>query len=163
MRRISVEPKPGFSVTRRPWETSYPLALIQEIHAIKGLYLCDEIMREEDPRYVEHYWRHEVLAYVDAAEFAGKRVLDFGYTPAGFRVDADTALLRVSLFVQDRENVIARFAKRGLNIDYIFDPPPDFLYAPALAKGLPLPPAARIWSAMFCPWTLSAPTASLRS
>lgn len=77
-RRISVEPRPGFSVVRRAWETCYPLALIQEIHSAKGLYLCDEIMREEDPRYVERYLRHEVLGYVDAAEFAGKRVLDFG-------------------------------------------------------------------------------------
>src|SRR5215831_4024956 len=77
-RGISVEPKPGFFAPIRTWETSYPLALIQEIHSTKGLYVCDEIMREEDPRYVEHLLRHEVLAYVDSAEFAGKRVLDFG-------------------------------------------------------------------------------------
>jgi len=76
--RLSVEPGPGQVVARRTWETSYPLALIKEIHSTKGLYLCDEIMREEDPRYVEHYLRHEVLGYVNAAEFAGKRVLDFG-------------------------------------------------------------------------------------
>ncbi len=76
--RISIEPKPGYFIARRVWDTSYPMALIQEIHSTKGLYLCDEIMREEDPCYVEHYLRHEVLGYVDAAEFAGKRVLDFG-------------------------------------------------------------------------------------
>lgn len=77
-RRISVEPRPGFFAPILLWETSYPLALIQEIYSTKGLYICDEIMREEDPRYVEHYLRHEVLGYVDAEEFAGKRVLDFG-------------------------------------------------------------------------------------
>jgi 2-polyprenyl-3-methyl-5-hydroxy-6-metoxy-1,4-benzoquinol methylase len=76
--RISVEPRPGLVVERRTWDTSYPLPLIQKLHATKGLYLCDEIMREEDPRYVEHYLRHEVLGYMDATEFAGKRVLDFG-------------------------------------------------------------------------------------
>lgn len=76
--RISVLPGPGSVVETRTWETSYPLSLIRAIHASKGLYLCDEIMREEDPRYVERSIRHEVLGYVDAAEFAGKRVLDFG-------------------------------------------------------------------------------------
>jgi 2-polyprenyl-3-methyl-5-hydroxy-6-metoxy-1,4-benzoquinol methylase len=76
--RILIYPRPGHFIERRAWDTSYPLALIEEIHSTKGLYLCDEIMREEDPRYVEHYLRHEILGYVDAADFAGKRVLDFG-------------------------------------------------------------------------------------
>jgi 2-polyprenyl-3-methyl-5-hydroxy-6-metoxy-1,4-benzoquinol methylase len=58
--------------------TSYPLALIREIYKAKGAYVCDEIRREEDPVYVEHSIRHEVLGYVDPGEFAGKRVLDFG-------------------------------------------------------------------------------------
>ncbi len=73
------------------------------------------------------------------------KLLELGYTPAGFRVPADTALLRVPLFVQERENVVARFAERGLTAHYIYDPPLD-LYAPALAEGLPSPRAARIWS-----------------
>lgn len=62
----------------RTWVTAYPPELIREIHRAKGIYLCDEIMREEDPSYVEHSIRHEVLGYVEAAQFAGKRVLDFG-------------------------------------------------------------------------------------
>ena len=76
--RISVLPAPGIAVEARHWDTSYPLALIRAIHASKGLYLCDEIMREEDPGYVERSIRHEVFGYVEAAAFAGKRVLDFG-------------------------------------------------------------------------------------
>ncbi len=40
--------------------------------------MCDEIRREEDPRYVERAIRHEVLGYVDAEAFRGARVLDFG-------------------------------------------------------------------------------------
>jgi 2-polyprenyl-3-methyl-5-hydroxy-6-metoxy-1,4-benzoquinol methylase len=76
--RLSVEPAPGHVVTRRNWVTAYPVELIREIHAAKDLYVCDEIMREEDPRYVEHGLRHQVLSYVEPAEFAGKRVLDFG-------------------------------------------------------------------------------------
>jgi SAM-dependent methyltransferase len=77
-RRLQVVPRPGVPIPRRDWETRYPLDLIREIHACKALYTCDEIMREEDPDYVERYLRHEVLGYVDAAEFAGRRVLDFG-------------------------------------------------------------------------------------
>jgi len=60
------------------WTTRYPPDLIELIHATKGAYVCDEIMREEDPGYVERAIRHEVLSYVDAAQFAGKRLLDFG-------------------------------------------------------------------------------------
>ena len=33
---------------------------------------------EEDPRYVERAIRNDVLGYVEARAFAGKRVLDFG-------------------------------------------------------------------------------------
>ncbi|HEY5930146.1 MAG TPA: class I SAM-dependent methyltransferase [Burkholderiales bacterium] len=76
-RAINVEPRPGFTLSRRHWETGYPMELIRAIHRCKGLYLCDEIMREEDPDYVERYLRHEVLGYVEAEQFRGKRVLDF--------------------------------------------------------------------------------------
>jgi 2-polyprenyl-3-methyl-5-hydroxy-6-metoxy-1,4-benzoquinol methylase len=68
----------GLPGRQAQWDTAYPLPLIEAIHAEKGRYVCDEIMREEDPRYVEHRIRHEVLGYVEAARFQGKRVLDFG-------------------------------------------------------------------------------------
>lgn len=77
-RQITVTRRSGPSIPRSSWITSYPLALIHEIYAAKGLYVCDEIMREEDPRYVERHLRHEVLGYVDASVFSGKRLLDFG-------------------------------------------------------------------------------------
>jgi 2-polyprenyl-3-methyl-5-hydroxy-6-metoxy-1,4-benzoquinol methylase len=76
--RICVQPEassPGASST---WTTAYPAELVYEIHAAKGAYVCDEIMREEDPRYVEHAIRHEMLGYAEPAAFGGKRVLDFG-------------------------------------------------------------------------------------
>lgn len=76
--QIAVEPRAGLSIKRLSWATSYPLALIQEICAAKELYVCDEIMREEDPQRVEHAIRHEVFTYIEACTFAGKRVLDFG-------------------------------------------------------------------------------------
>jgi DegT/DnrJ/EryC1/StrS aminotransferase family protein len=74
-----------------------------------------------------------------------KRLFDLGYTPNQIDVPRDTALLRVPLFVEDRERVIAHLARRGLTADYIYDPPLD-LYAPGLSEAVPSPPAARIWS-----------------
>ena len=46
---------------------------------VKGpAYLCDEIMRDEDPRYVEHDFQWEILSYAARDDFVGRRVLDFG-------------------------------------------------------------------------------------
>jgi hypothetical protein len=73
------------------------------------------------------------------------KLRELGYTPAGFSLPPGTALFRVPLFVQERDKVRARCAKRGLAIDYIYDPPLD-LYARSLAQALPSPAAARIWS-----------------
>jgi hypothetical protein len=71
-RHIAVQTRPGLSIPHNSWTTSYPLPLIREIYAAKGMHVCDEIMREEDPRLVENSIRHEVLGYIDAAAFAGK-------------------------------------------------------------------------------------------
>ncbi len=76
--KLSVLPAPGHAVSHPSWVTSYPLPLIMEFHAAKDLAVCDEIMREEDPRYVETFLRRSVLGYLEATAFAGKRVLDFG-------------------------------------------------------------------------------------
>ena len=76
--RITLDAPSDSAGASRTCKTSYPLALIHAIHAEKRNYVCDEIMREEDPSYVERALRHEVLGYVDASDFAGKRVLDFG-------------------------------------------------------------------------------------
>ena len=76
--RVSVVPAPGYTVERRNWVTSYPVPLIREIHAVKDLFVCDEIMREENPLYCELWLRHEVLGYLPPEAFADKRILDFG-------------------------------------------------------------------------------------
>jgi len=75
---IEVQPDQGFAGAAARWTTAYPPELILEIHATKHAYVCDEIRREEDPLYVERAIRHEVLGYVDAEAFRGKRILDFG-------------------------------------------------------------------------------------
>jgi 2-polyprenyl-3-methyl-5-hydroxy-6-metoxy-1,4-benzoquinol methylase len=77
--RLSVEPKDGLFVPARRWETAYPLDLIEHVLRVKGpAYLCDEIRRDEDPLYVQHCFKWDILSYVGEDAFAGRRVLDFG-------------------------------------------------------------------------------------
>ena len=60
-------------------ETKYPVHLIRQILNVKGpAYLCDEILREEKPEYVQMYLEKSILSYVDKREFENKRILDFG-------------------------------------------------------------------------------------
>jgi len=64
---------------RSTCETSYPVDLIERILNVKGIgYLCDEIMRDEDPMYVEHSLKYDMLSYVDQDSLDKKRILDFG-------------------------------------------------------------------------------------
>jgi len=79
-RRVTVRvADPSIFVPVSSCETAYPVPLVEAILAVKSpAFLCDEILREEDPRYVERNIRFEVLSYAAAGEFAGKRLLDFG-------------------------------------------------------------------------------------
>ncbi len=77
--RIAVEPRDGLFTPVRTWETRYPLELIEHVLRVKGpAYLCDEICRDEHPLYVHHCFQWDLLSYVPAEEFSGRRVLDFG-------------------------------------------------------------------------------------
>jgi 2-polyprenyl-3-methyl-5-hydroxy-6-metoxy-1,4-benzoquinol methylase len=77
---VSVEPHdPATYVSRASCETAYTTDLIAAILGLKGIaYLCDEIARDEDPRYVSSFLRHALLGYLPEQAFHGKRVLDFG-------------------------------------------------------------------------------------
>ena len=78
-RVIMVEPKNGLFTPERKWVTDYPLELIEHVLRVKGpAYLCDEIMRDEDPRYVQHSFRWDILSYIGQEDFVGRRMLDFG-------------------------------------------------------------------------------------
>ncbi len=78
-RAISVEPRDGLFTPVRKWVTDYPLELIEHVLRVKGpAYLCDEIMRDEDSRYVQHSFRWSILSYTEHADFIGRRMLDFG-------------------------------------------------------------------------------------
>ncbi len=79
-RLVSVNPlKEDFFVPFSSWETAYPIELIKLILQVKGpAYLCDEIMRDESPTYVEQDVTRDLYAYFDQGDFTNKRVLDFG-------------------------------------------------------------------------------------
>lgn len=61
------------------WETNYSIDLIAKVLHVKGpAYLCDEIMRDECPGYVEHEIHFNVFSYINTEQFRNKRALDFG-------------------------------------------------------------------------------------
>src|SRR5262245_22992055 len=77
--RISVAHTGDLFIPVRTWETAYSLDLIEHVLRVKGpAYLCDEIMRDEDPLYVQHSFFWGILSYMEEKAFAGQRVLDFG-------------------------------------------------------------------------------------
>jgi len=70
---------PLLFVARPTITTAYPDELIERIFAIKGPgYVCDEIARDEDPRYVAANLAGDLFAYFAPEVFEGKRLLDFG-------------------------------------------------------------------------------------
>lgn len=77
-RRIRIEDPTTF-ISTSEWETAYPIELIARILAVKGSsFLCDEIRREEDPKYARLFLRYSLLGFVPEEEFEGARILDFG-------------------------------------------------------------------------------------
>lgn len=60
-------------------DTSYPIDLIEKILEVKGPnYLCDEILRDESPYYVQKNLKFDLLSYLDKEDIKNKRLLDFG-------------------------------------------------------------------------------------
>jgi 2-polyprenyl-3-methyl-5-hydroxy-6-metoxy-1,4-benzoquinol methylase len=60
-------------------ETSYPIGLIAKLLDSKGPeWLCDEILRDESPDYVQKPLKYALLGYQAETTFHNKRLLDFG-------------------------------------------------------------------------------------
>jgi 2-polyprenyl-3-methyl-5-hydroxy-6-metoxy-1,4-benzoquinol methylase len=83
--KISVEAdNKNLFIPYKNWETNYDPKLIKEILNIKGpAYLCDEIMRDESPDYVQKSLKYNLLGYLtqqdfESQNFTQKRILDFG-------------------------------------------------------------------------------------
>jgi 2-polyprenyl-3-methyl-5-hydroxy-6-metoxy-1,4-benzoquinol methylase len=79
-RRLCVEaPRRGTYVRRAAWDTAYSDELVRVILNAKGPgSLCDEIMRDEDPDYLQRHLELTVTAHIDPEELSGAEVLDFG-------------------------------------------------------------------------------------
>jgi len=83
--KISVETNnKNLFIPYKNWETNYNQELIEKILNIKGpAYLCDEIMRDESPDYVQKSLKYNLLGYLneqdfESENFTNKRILDFG-------------------------------------------------------------------------------------
>ena len=79
-RQVRVEMKEASAfVQSRQCRTSYDIPLIALILDVKGpAWLCDEIMRDEDPGYVQRSLEAGILGYVTRERFDQSRILDFG-------------------------------------------------------------------------------------
>lgn len=134
-RRLSIAPNPGVSLRRVSCITSYPLDLIREIHAAKDIWVCNEIMREENPRLVEHSIHHEVLSYFAAAAFAGRRILDFGCGAGASTMVLARLLPPCEIIGIELEDKLIRLARRRAeyrgrsNVRFLRSPSGDSLPA----------------------------------
>jgi len=78
-RKIIIESNGKCFVSNKSCVTSYPIELIKKIIKVKGIkWLCDEIMRDEDPTYVQRDLNYSILSYIDETCLNNKRILDFG-------------------------------------------------------------------------------------
>lgn len=82
-----------------------------------------------------------------------RKLLELGFTPKDIALPANSALLRVPLFVQQREKVIRDLLKPQLKsaqfpigLDYIYDPPLDQYASSQLADRLASPVNTERWS-----------------
>jgi SAM-dependent methyltransferase len=74
-----VSRRPHVYIHRDSCLTAYPDDLIRLILEVKGPgFLCDEVMREESPNYIQRHLELTVAAHLDPADLAGRRLLDFG-------------------------------------------------------------------------------------
>lgn len=76
---VSVTPTEDIFISLRSVETDYPVDLIEKILEIKGPgWVCEEISRDSNEGPLGTSIFYYTFAYVPEADFAGKRLLDFG-------------------------------------------------------------------------------------
>lgn len=110
--------------------TSYPRELIEKILSIRGpAYLCDEIMRDESPEYVQKNLNYDVFSYIDKEQFQDTAVLDFGCgsgasTMILSRMLPETRIVGVELNPRLLEIALARseFYKTGNRVSFFLSP-----------------------------------------
>ena len=115
-------------------ETAYPMELIEFILTAKGpAYLCDEILRDESPEYVQHDLKWSTLSYVNKDAFVGKRLLDFGCGSGGSSVSLSRMLPKTEIVGVELEKRLLNVAQAraeyyGIkNVSFHVSPSPDSL------------------------------------
>ena len=115
-------------------ETAYPIKLIEFILTAKGpAYLCDEILRDESPEYVQHDLKWSTLSYVNEGAFVGKRLLDFGCGSGGSSVSLSRMLPKTEIVGVELEERLLNVAQAraeyyGIkNVAFHVSPSPDSL------------------------------------
>jgi hypothetical protein len=135
---------------------AYDLATLQQLlEQGGGLDRLDRWVRVDDHLYRVWTLRHTRRLTLRQLSNWGEdrrrrlagtaRLLNSGLAGPMVRLPSDTALFRVPLFVKRREEVRDFFAKDGLALDYIYDPPLD-VYAPELIQQIPSPRPALHWT-----------------
>jgi ubiquinone/menaquinone biosynthesis C-methylase UbiE len=136
-KRVSVElADPTAFMPAATAETHYPVELIEAILALRGpAMLGYSIRRAEEPSGLLETLRQYMLAYIDEAEFEGRRLLDFGCgsgssTVALARLFPNTKIVAVDL---DEQNVkVARLRARHHGVNNVtLRVSPDPLELPA--------------------------------
>jgi 2-polyprenyl-3-methyl-5-hydroxy-6-metoxy-1,4-benzoquinol methylase len=128
-RRISFDEGMELFGAPAAWETAYPRPLIEAIYETKGPYVCDEIMRDEDPRYVENSLRNDVFSYVPPQKFDGARLLDFGCGSGASSMVLSRLLPRCEIVGVELEERLLRLAE--LRARYLGKGAVRFLQSPA--------------------------------
>jgi predicted O-methyltransferase YrrM len=115
-------------------ETAYELDLIEPLLEAKGAaWICDEILRDESPSYLQKDLRFAILSFVDEGALAGRRLLDFGCgsgasTAVLARLFSNTEIVGVELEPELLSIAERRIAHYGLeNIELRRSPSGDRL------------------------------------
>ena len=132
---IQMKPNdPRTFVSRASCETSLPLDVIEAFLSTMGFVrLCDCLARYDDPEYVQKVLETQLKAYVDQAEFRGKRLLDFGCGTGASTLSMaamwpDLEVVGVELSdsrIELANKVLA--AKKYPNIRFLVSPDPNSL------------------------------------
>lgn len=170
--RILIESKLLDQKTVFSCTSSYSVELIKLILSVKGpSWLCDEIMREESPHYVQKALDSMLFSFLRPEDFSGKRILDFGCgsgasTAIMARVLPKTEIVGVELVQKLLDIANARISQQSLGdrVKLLLSPSPDrlpedigqfdFIVCSALVEHL-LPSERRIILAKL--WTLLKP------